>query len=332
LLSFPSNIYVLALASAALVSALTLPVWRGLCRRVGLVDDPGYRKIHDKPIPLAGGLAVLSGLALPLLLGVCLFAFSTRLGLERWLDPGTIPPLAYGLGRRAIQLTAIVLGALGMTAIGLLDDKHELRVGPKFGGQLLVALLVAAAGVRITLFVPNVAFSFVITVLWILTVTNALNFMDNMNGLCAGLGVIGAALFALISAGDGQYLVALLAFLSCGALLGFLPYNFPRASAFLGDSGSHLVGYLLAVLAILPHFYTPQKPRVLAVFSPLLILAIPLLDLAWVVILRWRSGQPFYQGDTNHLSHRLVRRGLNSVRAVLLIWWLAALAGSLALI
>jgi len=331
-LTFPSNVYVLALASAALVSALTLPVWRGLCHHFGLVDDPGHRKIHDKPIPLAGGLAVLSGLALPLLLGVCLFASSAPLGLERWLDPDTVPLLAYGLGRRAIQLAAIVLGALGMAAIGLLDDKHELRPGSKFGGQLLVALLVAAAGVRITLFVPNVAFSFVITVLWILTVTNALNFMDNMNGLCAGLGVIGAGLFALIAAEDGQYLVALMAFLICGALLGFLPYNFPKASTFLGDSGSHLVGYLLAVLAILPHFYTTQKPRVLAVFTPLLILAVPLLDLAWVVILRWRMGQPFYRGDTNHLSHRLLRRGLNPVRAVLLIWLLATIAGSLVFI
>jgi UDP-GlcNAc:undecaprenyl-phosphate GlcNAc-1-phosphate transferase len=332
LLNFPSNVYVLALASAALISGLTLPVWRNLCLRLGLVDDPGHRKIHDKPIPLAGGPAVLSGLALPLLFGVCLLASSAPPGIERWLDPATVPLLAHGLGHRAIQLAAIAVGALGMAAIGLLDDKHELRPGPKFGGQLLVALLVAAAGVRITLFVPNVVFSFVITVLWILTVTNAFNFMDNMNGLCAGLGVIGAGFFALIAAGDGQYLVALLAILTCGALLGFLPYNFPKASAFLGDSGSHLVGYLLAVLAILPHFYTPQKPRVLAVFTPLLILAVPLLDLACVVILRWRMGQPFYLGDTNHLSHRLVRRGLSSTQAAMLIWLLAAIVGSLVLL
>jgi len=332
LLNFPSNVYVLALAGAAVVSALTLPAWRSLCLRLGLVDDPGHRKIHDQPVPLAGGLAVLSGLALPLLLGVCLYASSTRLGIGRWLDPATVPLLAHGLSRRAIQLAAIVVGALGMIAIGLLDDKRELRAGPKFGGQLSVALLVAAAGVRITLFVPNPLFSYVITVLWILTVTNALNFMDNMNGLCAGLGVIGAGFFALIAAADGQYLVALLAFLTCGALLGFLPHNFPKASAFLGDSGSHLVGYLLAVLAILPHFYTSQNPRVLAVLSPLLVLAVPLLDLAWVVVLRWRNGQPFYQGDTNHLSHRLVRCGLSSKRAVLLIWLLAAVAGGLAVL
>jgi UDP-GlcNAc:undecaprenyl-phosphate GlcNAc-1-phosphate transferase len=219
-----------------------------------------------------------------------------------------------------------------MLTVGLLDDKHELRPAIKFACQLLVAFAVAASGVRITLFVSIPAFSYVVTILWILTVINAFNFMDNMNGLCTGLGAIGALCFAIISAGAGHYLVSLIAFLACGALLGFLPYNFPRAKSFLGDSGSHLVGYLLAILAILPHFYTQHHPRVLAVFSPLLILAVPLGDLIWVVILRWRMGKPFYIGDTNHLSHRLTRRGLSRTKAVLLIWLLAALLGSLTLL
>ena len=108
--------------------------------------------------------------------------------------------------------------------------------------------------------------------------------MDNMNGLCAGLGAIGAFLFALIAAADGEYLVALTGFLMCGALVGFLPWNFPNARAFLGDAGSHLVGYLLAVMAILPHFYTKQNPHPLAVLSPLFVLAVPLIDLAQVVV------------------------------------------------
>jgi UDP-GlcNAc:undecaprenyl-phosphate GlcNAc-1-phosphate transferase len=112
-------------------------------------------------------------------------------------------------------------------------------------------------------------------------------------------------------------------------LLGFLPYNFPRARAFLGDAGSHLIGYLLAVLAILPHFYNPRHQRQLAVLTPLLVMAVPLLDMVWVVLLRWRIGQPFYQGDNNHLSHRLVRAGLTQPMAVLVIWILAALIGAL---
>ena len=217
-----------------------------------------------------------------------------------------------------------------MTLLGWLDDRHELRPALKFAGQVLVAGLVAASGVRITLFVPNVFFSFAATLLWIVTVTNALNFLDNMNGLCAGLGVIAAAVFGLKAALLDQYLVASVAFLAAGALLGFLPFNFPRASVFLGDSGSHLTGFLLAVLAILPHFHSPERPRPLAVVTPLLVLPVPLADLVWVVLLRCRLGRPFYVGDTNHISHRLVRRGFSRTQAVLIIWVTAAAVGSVA--
>jgi UDP-GlcNAc:undecaprenyl-phosphate/decaprenyl-phosphate GlcNAc-1-phosphate transferase len=235
----------------------------------------------------------------------------------------------YGLSVRAIQLLSLAAGALGMLLLGLRDDKIELSPLVKFGGQLLVALIVAGAGMRVTLFVPSLLFSYGITALWILTVVNAFNFMDNMNGLCAGLGAIGAGWFGLIAAGSGQYLVATMAFVGMGALVGFLPFNFPRAVAFLGDAGSHLTGYLLAVLAILPHFYTHKHPRPLAVLTPLLVLAVPLGDMVWVVLLRWKNGQPFYLGDTNHLSHRLVRRGFTPARTVVLIWLLAGAAGAL---
>jgi UDP-GlcNAc:undecaprenyl-phosphate/decaprenyl-phosphate GlcNAc-1-phosphate transferase len=317
-------LYFLTLLAAALATAAALPFWRRWCRRHGAVDDPGHRKIHAASIPLAGGPAVMTGL-LAALLGGTVFAFLHS-------SSGTMGLFQYGLGRRAIQLLGITVGAAGMLLIGLRDDKVELQPAAKFGGQLLAALAVAATGVRITLFVHNIVFSYGMTALWILTVVNAFNFMDNMNGLCAGLGAIGAGWFGLIAAqaGPPQYLVATMAFLIAGALLGFLPYNFPNASAFLGDSGSHLVGYLLAVLGILPHFYTPRHPRTLAVLAPLLILAVPLADLAWVVLLRWRMGQPFYLGDTNHLSHRLVRRGLSAMQAVLVIWLLAAALGALA--
>lgn len=110
------------------------------------------------------------------------------------------------------------------------------------------------------------------------------------------------------------------------ALAGFLPHNFPKARAFLGDAGSHLVGYLLAVLAILPHYHSAQHPNPLAVLSPLIILGVPLGDLACVVWIRWKAGKPFYEGDTNHLSHRLVRRGLSRTNAVLLIWLMASIS------
>ena len=320
---FPFNFSLAAFAGALLTTLLTLPLWRRWCLHTKLVDDPGQRKIHDAPVPLAGGLAVLTGMLLPLAAGAIFIQLGVSLTSQTHL-------MAHGLNRRAGELGVIAFGAMVMVALGWLDDKQELKPLPKFIGQLLIAVLVAVACKRITLFVHSVPFSYAITILWVLTVVNAFNFMDNMNGLCAGLGAIGAWQFAVIAAAEGEYLVATIAFLMCGALAGFLPWNFPNARAFLGDAGSHLVGYLLAVMAILPHFYTKQNPRPLAVLSPLFVLAVPLADLAWVVILRTRAGKPFWIGDTNHLSHRLVRAGLSRTRAVLFIWLAATAIGSIA--
>ncbi len=349
-MTFPFNAYLLAVVGAWATVLATLPLWRKWCLRAGLMDDPGERKIHDQPIPLAGGLAVMTGLVAPTLLAwLALRWLGLGGGLQAilppslssaspnaprmLLDPYAAFLLQHGFNRRGPELAGILAGAFGILAIGWLDDKYELRPRAKFAGQFLVAALVAIGGARITLFVPSLLFSYAITVLWILTLINAFNFMDNMNGLCAGLGAIGAWCFGARAAAQGQYLVALIALLTFGALLGFLPYNFPRARAFLGDAGSHLVGYLLAVLAILPHFYTTQRHGSRwVVLIPLVVLAVPLLDLVWVVLLRWRMGKPFYQGDTNHLSHRLVRLGLSPTQAVLLIWLAAALCGLVCLL
>ncbi len=322
---FPQSIYLLAFTGSALVTAAALPFWRWWCWRAGWVDDPGRRKIHTQPIPLAGGLAIMTGLIVPLLVLAALWPLQL-------LAPDVADKVGYGFQARATQLGAIFSGALGMVGLGWLDDQRELRPAAKLAGQFVIALLVAASGIRITLFVPSVWFSYAATILWILTVVNAFNFMDNMNGLCTGLAVIGSLWFGMLAALQEQYLVAALAFFMSGAALGFLPYNFPRATAFLGDAGSHLAGYMMAILAILPHFYSARNPRVGAVFSPLLILAVPLGDLLWVVILRWRQNRRIYIGDTNHLSHRLVRAGLSQTTTVLLIWGLAAAVGSLALL
>ena len=318
---FQFNFFAAAFFGAFATSLLALPLWRRWCRRTNLVDDPGHRKIHNAPIPLAGGFAVLTGILLPLAAGAVLL----KLGLFKISAAAAI---VHGIDRRAIELAVLALGAIAITFLGWLDDKHELKALPKFAGQIVIALAVAAACKRITLFVPSEIFSYAVTILWLLTVINAFNFMDNMNGLCAGVGAIGAFIFALIAAANGEYLVAITGFLMCGALGGFLPWNFPQARAFLGDAGSHLVGYLLAVMAILPHFYTKQNPHPLAVLAPLFVLAVPLIDLAQVSVFRTLNKKPFWIGDTNHLSHRLTQLGLNRTRAVLLLWLLAAIFGA----
>jgi UDP-GlcNAc:undecaprenyl-phosphate GlcNAc-1-phosphate transferase len=321
--TFPFNFFAAAFAGAFVTSLLALPLWRKGCLRANLVDDPGHRKIHDTPIPLAGGFAVLTGILVPLAAGAILLKFDV-------VKLSTATAITHGIDRRGIELVVLALGAVAITVIGWLDDKHELKALPKFIGQIVIALAVASACKRITLFVPSEIFSYAVTVLWLLTVINAFNFMDNMNGLCAGVGAIAALIFALIAAANGEYLVAITGFLMCGALAGFLPWNFPRARAFLGDAGSHLVGYLLAVMAILPHFYNKKHPHPFAVLSPLLVLAVPLADLAQVTIFRTLKKKPFWLGDNNHLSHRLNRAGMNRTLAVLLLWLITALLGSLA--
>ena len=322
--------------------------WRRWCLRAGLVDDPGHRKIHHAPVPLAGGLAVLTGLAAPLAAGV----IALKSGL---VASQTTDLLSYGLSRRALELTAILFGALGMVTLGCWDDKHELRPAVKFAGQSFIALVVAAAGVRITLFVHSTPFSYAITVLWILTVTNAFNFMDNMNGLCAGLGTIAASCFAMIAAADGQYLVALISFVSAGALLGFLPYNYPKAGAFLGvrveslppdvvDDGFELLKCWSQpdwFLALAICYATGRAFRNDLIGNGHVKSSANNAQRRVVVgraLVPVMLRQPcrhlgrFYQGDTNHLSHRLVRRGWSQPAAVLLIWLLAAFTGGLALL
>jgi UDP-GlcNAc:undecaprenyl-phosphate GlcNAc-1-phosphate transferase len=321
-MSFPFNFYATAFLGALATSLCALPLWRKWCLRVNLVDDPGARKIHDTPVPLAGGFAVLTGILLPLAVGAVLL----KLGIVTISSTGLI---VHGIDRRALELVVLAAGAIVITLLGALDDRHELKALPKFLGQIIVAVAVAGACKRITLFVHSEVFSYAITVLWLLTIINAFNFMDNMNGLCAGVGAIGALFFAGIAASDGEYLVAITGFLMSGALVGFLPWNFPNARAFLGDAGSHLVGYLLAVMAILPHFYSKHNPHPLAVLSPLLVLFVPLVDVAQVTLFRTLNKKPFWIGDTNHLSHRLVRAGLSRKQAVVLIWLVAAAIGSL---
>ncbi len=317
LLPFPQNAYVLALLAGFGATALSVPFWRAWCRKTGLLDQPGHRKIHADAVPLAGGFAVLTGLLLPLIGGWVVLC-------SGMLPESATALLAHGFERRGAQIGSIALGALCMVILGWFDDKHELKAAPKFAVQVLVALLVAAAGVRITLFVPSPLVNYLLTVLWILTVITAVNVFDNMNGLCAGTGAICAAGFAVIGAMHGHYLVGSLGLLIAGALLGFLPFNYPRASAFLGDSGSHLVGYLLAVVAILPHFYSSENPRPIAVVAPLIMLSVPLVDLVMVVLIRYRLGAPIWVGDNNHLSHRLVRRGWSKASTVALIWAMTA--------
>ena len=303
------------------MSAGTLPFWRFCCKSIGLMDVPGYRKIHDSPVPLAGGLAVITGLAIPILFVVLCACLGS-------LPESFAHIVSYGLSNRGWQLAVILVGSIAMLALGMLDDSRDLLPKWKLLGQVIIALAVAASGIRVTMFVDSDIFSYAITVLWILTVTNSVNFQDNMNGLCPGLGIICGWFFAWHAGLEGQYLVATLAFLFSGALFGFLPFNFPKGRVFLGDGGSHVVGFVLSVLAVLPDFYSDDTQYKWLIITPLLILFIPLTDLISIIVIRCRLGQPIWVGDNNHFSHHLVKAGHSKTKAALLLLLLSAFIGA----
>jgi len=312
------------------VLALILtPAFKRLSFEWKYVDEPDQeRKIHTQSMPLLGGAAIFCAFAANVLFNyVVVLPLASRVDLP-FIDMPDVKMYLDGAFTVWPKLLVILVGGGLMVALGMYDDKHELKPQAKLVAQVVIASLVALAGIRITAFIPNRFVNDLMTVLWIVTITNAMNFLDNMDGLCAGIGLVCAGLFGFIAGMQHQYFVCLMAMTLAGALLGFLPHNFKPATIFLGDAGSHFVGYMLAVLPICVTFYHRGKtPTLLPILIPLLVLAVPLFDLVMVMWIRIRRGQPVYRGDVNHLSHRLVRLGLPQSWAVTLIYLITLTLG-----
>src|SRR5215813_9625854 len=200
------------------------PLTRQLARRIGLVDKPNARKVHRTPIPLMGGLAIYLAFILALLM------------FSRW--PNYL-----------VEMGAIVLGATFLAAVGFVDDRLELSPRAKFAAEFIAAGTVLLAGIRIELF-DSLLINLLLSTFWIVGIINAINFLDNMDGLAAGVSAIAALFLFLLSASQGQELVSSLSGALCGAAVGFLIYNFNPATTFMGDMGSLVLGFVLAVLAI----------------------------------------------------------------------------------
>lgn len=285
-----------------------------IARRVGILDQPAGYKAHARPTPLLGGLAVAAG---------------TIAGVA-WLLPAA--------GRTHVAgLSALSLGALIILVAGLLDDVRGLFPGHKFAWQLAAAaaagLCLALLGVRLNLFLHwPPAPIILLTVLWIVGITNAVNFLDNMDGLCIGIGFIAAFSLAAVNLRSEEFTVALVAAALAGACLGFLPYNWPNARIFLGDTGSMLIGFLLAALSVMGVYTRGAHVPILAVFTPLFVLGMPVLDSVLVVVLRLWTGDKPWVGDRRHISHRLVRRGMHRTTAVATLWAAGGACGLAALL
>jgi UDP-GlcNAc:undecaprenyl-phosphate/decaprenyl-phosphate GlcNAc-1-phosphate transferase len=310
-----------AVGLGAILSAAGTFIARHWSRKVGFVDKPGGHKGHTVPVALGGGGAVTLAIILPILGG--LLAARLLVGAHpAWL-PAWITPHLPGIVAKTPTALGIVAATVVVSLLGLIDDLRPLGPGIKLVIQFIVAaFLVCVLDLRVLSLLGWVPSS-VLSILWILTLTNSLNFLDNMDGLASGVAMIAAGVFATTAMLAGQIFVPAWCWLLVGSLAGFLLFNFHPASIYMGDAGSTVIGLLLAVLTILTTFVVPNPTReqhLVGVIAPLVVMAVPLYDTASVVFLRWRSGVPIWKGDRRHFSHRLVQRGMNVRKAVLVIW------------
>lgn len=310
-----------------------------VARRFELYDRSGTQahKAHGRSVPNLGGVAIFWSIALPLAAAM----------VAVWVVPaetwrGISPAVATHLDglRRTTAIGGGVLCAMSLLhLLGLIDDRRPIGPYFKLGFQAVVALgLVLLCDIRVLHALDSLgpwggAVSVTVSVVWFVVIVNAMNFLDNMDGLSAGVGATAATLYLAATLIGGQWFVAGLAALLVGALMGFLLFNFPPARLFMGDGGSLVLGMMLAVISMRTTYYESPLPgleaavspglephRWYGVLMPLMVLAIPLYDFTSVTIIRLLQGKSPFRGDHNHFSHRLVRKGLSKRRAVVLIW------------
>lgn len=280
------------------------PLTRKMALRLNIVDQPNpQRKIHREPIPLLGGVAIFAA-----------FFFATVL---------------FTPAQHVREFGAVLAGSLWLSVVGYVDDRQGMNPRSKLAAQGLAALIVIAAGIHIQLF-PWPALNYLLSAFWIVGISNALNLMDNMDGLAAGIAAIAAANFFILAASQELILVASLSAALCGATLGFLRYNFNPATTFMGDTGSLPIGFILAVLGIKLDF-PAQTPEVTWAI-PILVLAIPIFDTSLVIFTRLRQGRSPFQGGKDHTSHRVSRLGNSHRRTVVYLYGAAMVCGLAALL
>jgi UDP-GlcNAc:undecaprenyl-phosphate GlcNAc-1-phosphate transferase len=295
---------VLAFLVAAAIAWLLVPFAERLAYRVGAIDQPKERGLHDRPMPRLSGLAIL---------------VAVEVAGWIWL-PGD------GESR------SILLGAMAIAAVGVVDDVRGLPALPKLVGQTAAALIPVLAGVRVdNLTLPFVGgfqlgwLAYPLTVLGIVAVINVINFIDGVDGLAAGVCTIAAIALAAIALSLERNAAGVLAALTAGAALGFLRHGFPPASSFMGDTGSNLLGFLLATASVQGALKTNA---VIALAFPLVVLAVPILDTGFVVAKRLKYGQPIYQADSWHFHHRMANIGFSQRRTIAYLYgWTLVLSG-----
>ena len=310
-----------------LIAVVATAVMRRLAPKLGLVDQPAARKVHTAPTPLGGGVGIVLGVTLPVAGGLLLAMQPTIAEALISSVPGLQQTSLFdtvlgGVAYRARLILCVLGGGLLIAAVGLWDDARGIGWPIRLVVQLLVAVGLVASGVQATVFIDAPWVGQLITVVWIVGLINSFNFLDNMDGLSAGIGLIAASLFAVVMlrlAAEPRWLVGGMLLTIVGATAGFLVHNRPPAAIFMGDAGSTFLGLMLAVLTVSGTFYAGETAGRHVLLAPLCVLAVPLYDTTTVTLIRLREGRSPFQPDRCHFSHRLVELGLSKVSAVLTI-------------
>jgi UDP-GlcNAc:undecaprenyl-phosphate GlcNAc-1-phosphate transferase len=308
-------IFTAALAVSYAATSLIAP----LAHKWGAVDHPNERKIHVEPVPRLGGVAIWLGFMAAVLAFVAL--------------QSVFPHEVIGFDTGPTFWGFLVAGAM-IVAVGVVDDTIGLTPFFKFGGQLAAAAVLVASGVKMEFignpfgpadslfYLGNVGIF--MTIFWVVAFTNIVNFIDGLDGLAAGVSVIAGITFFIFGWQTGQMGSSLISLALAGAALGFLRHNFHPAKIFMGDSGSMFLGFCFGAVTV---DGVMKSIAAVALFSPLVIMAIPILDAALAILRRYRNNQPVTQADRDHLHHRLLRRGLSHRQTVFVIYaWSAALS------
>ena len=306
--------------------------------RWGLIDHPGHRKVHSTPMPTSGGLAIWLGVVGPFAMGQCVLGVLYFTGqLEAvgslWGLPESITKHLPGLMQESARLWTLLAGGTVLTLLGLIDDRRGLDWKIRLGVQVVVATVLVRFGWRLHVLGNMHLITDPLSVLWIVGLVNSFNMLDNMDGLSAGVAAIAAAMLAAVmllapdpTTSQPQLFVGGFLLVVVGALVGFLWHNRPPARLFMGDAGSYLIGYLLAMATLTATFAGDNQPPH-AILAPLCVLAVPIYDTITVVFIRLRSGRSPFVGDKSHFSHRLVELGMTKTQAVATIYLTTATCG-----
>ncbi len=323
------SILMLAFFAAFVLSLALTALMRRIAPRIGYVDRPGGRKGHKRPTPLGGGVAIVLA-SCAVILGAAVMAVLWKRDPSSFPVPG-IGPDDMARASQSLQLVLYVLGGgLALAFFGLWDDLRPMHAVTKLVIQFVIAtVIVVSSGMRISAVIPYDWAQAAVTAFWIVLLTNSFNLLDNMDGSSGTVAFICGAALLILALESMQFFIAGFVLALMGAVLGFLFFNFPPASIFMGDMGSMFIGYMLATATVLTTFIGGKQTNLLfPVLVPLIIFAVPIYDSLSVLAIRLRHRRPVLAGDRNHFSHRLLRLGM-SPRRVLLTVALVTLATSL---